>query len=79
MPKYWRIERQNDALKAAVAIAKGKKPTAEPCKAKVSVISHSVGNYVMQKAMAAAWTRKNQPLLVSLVNKLAPDWRFILC
>jgi esterase/lipase superfamily enzyme len=40
------------------------------CKAKVSVISHSMGNYVLQKAMAAAWTRKNQPLLVSLVNQL---------
>ena len=29
-----------------------------------------MGNYVLQKAMAAAWTRKNQPLLVSLVNQL---------
>ena len=42
----------------------------EACKAKVSLISHSMGNYVLQKAMAAAWTRKNQPLLVSLVNQL---------
>lgn len=41
-----------------------------PCKAKVSVIAHSMGNYVLQKAMAAAWTRKNQPLLVTLVNQL---------
>ncbi len=40
------------------------------CRAKVSVIAHSMGNYVLQKAMAAAWTRKNQPLLVSLVNQL---------
>ena len=40
------------------------------CKAKVSLIAHSMGNYVLQKAMAAAWTRKNQPLLVSLVNQL---------
>jgi len=29
-----------------------------------------MGNYVVQKAMAAAWTRKNQPLLVSLINQL---------
>jgi hypothetical protein len=29
-----------------------------------------LGNYVLQKAMAAAWTRKNQPLLVSLINQL---------
>jgi len=40
------------------------------CKAKVSVISHSMGNYLMQKALAAAWTRKNQPLLSSLINQL---------
>lgn len=43
---------------------------ANACKAKVSVIAHSMGNYVAQKALAAAWTRKNQPLLVSLVNQL---------
>lgn len=40
------------------------------CKAKMSMISHSMGNYVVQKAMAAAWTRKNQPLLASLLNQL---------
>lgn len=40
------------------------------CKAKVSVIAHSMGNYVLQKALSAAWTRKNQPLLVSLVNQM---------
>lgn len=66
----WLLKKQNDALKAAVAKAQGKRSKTEPCKAKVSVISHSMGNYVMQKAMAAAWTRKNQPLLVSLVNQL---------
>jgi esterase/lipase superfamily enzyme len=43
---------------------------AKACKAKVSLIAHSMGNYVVQKAMAAAWTRKNQPLLVSLLNQL---------
>lgn len=40
------------------------------CKAKVSMVAHSMGNYLLQKAMAAAWTRKNQPLLVSLINQL---------
>lgn len=40
------------------------------CKAKVSMIAHSMGNYLLQKAMAAAWTRKNQPLLASLINQL---------
>jgi hypothetical protein len=29
-----------------------------------------MGNYVLQKAMSAAWTRKNQPLLASLLNQL---------
>ena len=42
----------------------------DACKAKVSLIAHSMGNYVLQKAMATAWTRKNQPLLASLVNQL---------
>lgn len=46
------------------------KNPANACKAKVSMISHSMGNYVLQKAMAAAWTRKNQPLLASLLNQL---------
>jgi len=40
------------------------------CKAKVSIIAHSMGNYLLQKAMAVVWTRKNQPLLMSLVNQL---------
>jgi esterase/lipase superfamily enzyme len=66
----WLVKKQQDALKAAVAVAKGNQPTTEPCKAKVSIIAHSMGNYVLQKAMAAAWTRKNQPLLVTLVNQL---------
>jgi len=52
-----------------VAIASDGDPN-KACKAKVSVIAHSMGNYLLQKAMAAAWTRKNQPLLVSLINQL---------
>jgi esterase/lipase superfamily enzyme len=43
---------------------------AKACKAKISVIAHSMGNYVLQRALATVWTRKNQPLLVSLVNQL---------
>jgi len=54
------VERQNAAIKNP----------ANACKAKVSMIAHSMGNYVLQKAMAAAWTRKNQPLLASLLNQL---------
>ena len=56
----WLIKKQRDAIQ----------DPNRACKAKVSVIAHSMGNYVLQKAMAAAWTRKNQPLLVSLVNQL---------
>jgi hypothetical protein len=40
------------------------------CKAKISVIAHSMGNFLVQKALATVWTRKNQPLLVGLVNQL---------
>ncbi len=40
------------------------------CRAKTSVIAHSMGDYLLQKAMAYTWTRKYQPLLVSLINQL---------
>ncbi len=43
---------------------------ANVCKAKISLIAHSMGNYLLQKAMAVVWTRKNQPLLMSLINQL---------
>jgi esterase/lipase superfamily enzyme len=39
------------------------------CRAKFSMIAHSMGNYVFQKAMQLTWTRKNQPLLLSLLNQ----------
>jgi hypothetical protein len=29
-----------------------------------------MGTYLLQKAMAVVWTRKNQPLLMSLINQL---------
>jgi esterase/lipase superfamily enzyme len=41
-----------------------------PCRAKTSIIAHSMGNYALQKAMQLTWTRKNQPLLVSLISEL---------
>lgn len=40
------------------------------CKAKISIVAHSMGNYLLEKAMAVVWTRKNQPLLMSLINQL---------
>ena len=39
------------------------------CKAKTSVIAHSMGNYVFENAMNYAWTQKNRPLLVSLIQE----------
>lgn len=59
----WLVKKQQAAIKA-------KGDPEHACKAKVSVIAHSMGNYLLQKAMAAAWTRKGQPLLVTLINQL---------
>lgn len=56
----WLIRKQKDAIH----------DTRKACRAKVSLIAHSMGNYLVQKALSAAWTRKNQPLLVSLINQL---------
>ena len=47
-----------------------KQDAANACKAKTSVIAHSMGNYALQYAMEAVWTRKNQPLLVSLLQEV---------
>jgi esterase/lipase superfamily enzyme len=40
------------------------------CKAKISIIAHSMGNFVLQKGLQTVWTRRNQPLLVSLLNQV---------
>lgn len=53
-------ERQEAAMRSGL----------KECKAKTSIIAHSMGAYVVQKAMQTVWTRKNQPLLMSLVNQL---------
>lgn len=42
---------------------------ADACKAKTSVIAHSMGNYVLECGMNYAWTQKNRPLLVSLLHE----------
>ena len=40
--------------------------TGQPqCRVKISIIAHSMGNDLLQKAIHHVWTRKNQPLLVS--------------
>ena len=33
--------------------------------------ANSMGSYLVQKALHQVWTRRNRPLLVSLVNQLA--------
>jgi esterase/lipase superfamily enzyme len=54
----------------AVKQAQGAKNSADACRAKTSVIAHSMGNYVVENAMNYSWTRKNRPLLMSLINQL---------
>jgi len=68
----WLLKKQQDAVDSVYKKYEDpeKQPKEQPCKAKLSVIVHSMGNYVLQKAMARAWTRKNQPLLASLINQL---------
>lgn len=48
----------------------GAENAAKACRAKVSLIAHSMGNYLLQKAMQYTWSRANQPLLVSLITQL---------
>jgi hypothetical protein len=43
---------------------------AKECRAKVSVLAHSMGAFVAQKALAHAWTNQNQPLTAALVNQM---------
>lgn len=52
---------------ASVATAAVKKIE---CRAKTSIIAHSMGGYLAQCAMQDVWTRKNKPLLTSLINQL---------
>src|ERR1700676_2537734 len=40
------------------------------CHAKTSISAHSMGNYALEYAMNALWTRKNRPLLVSLMQEV---------
>lgn len=40
------------------------------CRAKVSVIAHSMGNFVMQNALAIAAKKLNSPQLITLIHQL---------
>lgn len=43
----------------------------QACRAKMSVISHSMGNYVLQKALAVASRKLNNPQLMTLIHQVA--------
>ena len=64
---------QQQVTQRAAAVARAGKPGPDPnsvCRAKTSIIAHSMGNYLLQEAMVAVWARKNQPLTMSLVNQM---------
>jgi esterase/lipase superfamily enzyme len=42
----------------------------DACRARTSIIAHSMGNYALEYAMNELWTRKNRPLLVSLLQEV---------
>jgi esterase/lipase superfamily enzyme len=46
------------------------KDPANACKARTSIIAHSMGNYALEYAMNQLWTRKNRPLLVSMLQEV---------
>ena len=60
----------NDYLVKKQRIAAATDDPEKLCKAKISVIAHSMGGYVIQEALVAASKRLNNPQLVSLVNQL---------
>ena len=43
---------------------------AKQCRAKISVISHSMGNFVIQKALVIAAKKLNSPQLITLIHQL---------
>ncbi|WP_420238034.1 alpha/beta hydrolase [Telmatobacter bradus] len=42
----------------------------QACRAQTSAIAHSMGNYALAYALYQLWTRKNRPLLVSLLQQV---------
>ncbi len=59
----------DDYLVKKQRLAAASDDPAQLCRAKISVIAHSMGNYVMQEALVAASKRLNDPQLVSLINQ----------
>jgi esterase/lipase superfamily enzyme len=60
----------DSVLKNEITAAQTGDPS-KRCKAKVSIIAHSMGNYVTQKGLAVAARRLNSPQLVTLIHQIA--------
>ncbi len=60
----------NEYLTARQRLAAQEQDPNKLCRAKLSVIAHSMGNYVMQKALAVAAKRLNSPQLITLLNQV---------
>ena len=60
----------NDYLTEQQRLAAELQDPKKLCKAKLSVIAHSMGNYVMEKALAVGAKRLNSPQLITLIHQL---------
>lgn len=58
----------NDHVVALQRLASG--DIEKQCRAKVSIIAHSMGNFVIQKALAIAAKKLNSPQLITLIHQL---------
>lgn len=58
----------NDHVIALQRLASG--DINKQCRAKVSIIAHSMGNFVIQKALAIAAKKLNSPQLITLIHQL---------
>jgi esterase/lipase superfamily enzyme len=61
----------HDFLVAAQRAAAKPNGSSPPCRAKISVIAHSMGNFVLQKALASAAKMLNSPQLITLIHQCA--------
>lgn len=59
----------NDYLMLRQRVAARSDDPAKFCRMKISVLAHSMGNYVVQEALVAASKQLNDPQLVSLINQ----------
>lgn len=60
----------HDHVRATQLVAAKTNDPSKRCRAKISVIAHSMGNYVVQKALAQTSKRLNNPTLITLIHQL---------